>query len=89
MFNKEQEILARVWNVLRKRFADYEDVFAHILVKRSLPVFEYGIDSINLNSEIFNVINKVWNIAFILLNYGKFNSNPSYFTSIVQFQWDF
>ena len=45
------------------------------LVKKCLFILEYGIDSVNLDFNTFNVINKAWNTAFKwLFNYGKFDT---------------
>ena len=49
-------------------------MFANILVKQCLPVLDYSIDSIDFDSNKFNVINKAWNIASKwLFKYSKFD----------------
>ena len=72
---RSRKFWACVYNILRNKVVGYEDVFANILVKQYLPILEYGIDSVDLDSNTFNVINKAWNTAFKwLFNYGKFDS---------------
>ena len=53
----------------------YEDVFATILIKKCLPILNYGLDCIVLNSYSFNVVSKSWNNACLwLFNYRKYDS---------------
>ena len=53
----------------------YEDVFVSILIKKCLPILNYGLDCIVLDSHSFNVVSKSWNIAFRwLFNYRKYDS---------------
>ena len=48
---------------------------ANILVKQCLPILEYGIDSVDLDSNTVIIITKACNTAFKwLFNYGKFDS---------------
>jgi hypothetical protein len=44
--------------VLRHKVAGYEDVFSEILVKKCLPVLEYGLDCVHLDTSSFNAVNK-------------------------------
>ena len=72
---RKKKFLACECNVLRNKVVGYEDDFANILVKQCLPILEYGIDSVDLDSNTFNVINKAWNTALKwCFNYGKFDS---------------
>jgi hypothetical protein len=70
-----RKFMGSVCGVLRHKFAGYEDVFAEILIKKCLPVLNYGLDCVHLDLNSFNVISKCWNTAFRwLYNLGKFES---------------
>ena len=72
---RSRKYLACVCNILWNKVIGYADVFANIFIKQCLLISEYGIDSVDLDSNTFNVINKAWNTAFKwLFNYGKFDS---------------
>ena len=60
---RSRKILACLYYV-RNKVVSYEDGFANILVRQFLLNSEYGIDTIDLHSNAFNVINKAWNTAF-------------------------
>ena len=71
---RSRKFLACVCNVQRNKIVGYRDVFANILVKQCLSILEYGIDSVDLDSNIFKFIIKAWNTASKwLFNYGKFD----------------
>ena len=52
----------------------YEDVFATILIKKSLPILNYGL-YYSFKLAFFNFVSKLWNNAFRwLFNYGQYDS---------------
>ena len=70
-----RKFLAAVCDVLRSRVAGYEDIFTNILVKKCLPILDYGLDCVVLDSYFLNVISKSWITAFRwLFNYCRFES---------------
>ena len=69
------KFLASVSGILRYKVMGYEDVFATILIKKCLPILNYGIDCIVLDSHSFNVVSNSWNDVFRwLFNYRKYES---------------
>ena len=76
-----RKFITSVCGVLRHKVAGFEDVFSEILIKKCLPVLDYGVDCLFLDSNCFNVISKAWNIAFRwLFNLGKFESTRLLFS---------
>ncbi len=70
-----RKFMASVCSVLRHKVTGYEDVFSEILIRKCLPVLDYGLDCVFLDSSSFNVISKAWNTAFRwLFNRKKFES---------------
>ena len=49
--------------MLRHKVTGY-DVFSEILIRKCLPVLDYGIDCVFLDTSFFNDISKAWNTAF-------------------------
>ena len=67
--------MVSVSSIFRHKVTGYEDVFSDILIQKYLPVLNYSVDSVNLDSYSFNVINKCWNTACNWpFNHGKFKS---------------
>jgi hypothetical protein len=62
--SRRRKLLGSVCSVLRHKCIGYEDVFAKILVSKCLPILNYGMDCICLDSKSTNVIAKSWNNAF-------------------------
>ena len=61
--------------VLRHKVDDYEDVFSNILLKKCLPILNYALKCIYLDSASFNTVSKSWNMAFKwLFNIAKYES---------------
>ena len=85
---RSRKFLACVCNVLRNKVVGYEDIFANILAKQCLPILEYSSDSVDLDSNTFNVIYKAYNTTFKwLFNYGKFDSTRwLFYEHIIQCQ---
>jgi hypothetical protein len=68
-------------SVLKQKVAGYvyEDVFSEILVKKCLPVLEYGLDCVHLGISSFSAVNKCWNTAFRwLFGLGKYESTQEF-----------
>ena len=64
-----------VCGVLRHNLAGYEDVFVEILIKKCLPVLNYGLNCTHGDLNSLDIISNCWNIAFRwLYNLGKFKS---------------
>ena len=77
-----RKFLASVCCVLRNKVVGFEDIFAHVLVRKCLPILNYGLDCVLLDYNSINVISKSWNTAFRwLFNLGKFESTRLLFQS--------
>ena len=59
-----RKFMSSVCKVLRHKVTGYEDVFSQILIRKCLPVLDYGLDYVFLDTHSFNVISKAWNKAF-------------------------
>ena len=49
---------------MRHKATEYENVFSEILIRKCLPVLNYGLNCVFFDTNSFNVICKAWNIAF-------------------------
>ena len=58
------KLLASVSGILRNMIMGYDDVFATILIKKCLPILNYDLDCLVLDSHSFNGVSKSWNNAF-------------------------
>ena len=58
-----RKFMSSVCNVLRHKVTGYEDVFSEILIRKCLPVLDYGLDCVFLDTSSFNFISKAWNTA--------------------------
>ena len=59
-----KKFISSVCGVLRHKGDGYEDVFSNILVKKCLPILNYALKGIYLDSASLNTVSKSWNIAF-------------------------
>ena len=59
-----KKFLSSVPGFLRHKVDGYEDVFSNIFIKKCLPILNYALDCIYLDSASFNTVSKSWNMAF-------------------------
>ena len=77
-----KKFLSSVCDVLRHKVDGYEDVFSNILTKKCLPILNYALECIYLDSASFNTVSKSWNMALRwLFNRQKYESTRLLFLS--------
>ena len=77
-----QKVLSSVCGVLRHKVDGYEYVFSNILIKKCLPILNYALECIYLDTASFNTVSKSWNMAFRwLFNRQKYESTRLLFLS--------
>ena len=79
-----RKFISSVCNVLRHKETGYEDVFSEILIRKCLPVLDYELDCVFLDTSSFNVVSKAWNSVFRWLFSHKGSTQPDcYFYNVI------